>query len=788
MANGFVFGWRVVRPRVGVLSSVALVLLASCGWSPSTGKAGAAAADACAWGAVQLRDVPRSGPVVTGTAMIHEHLMAEHAFSGKWHWGSVDGPENVVMRVCDGDGNTHGGADLVCSALGWLSGSGNGLGFDTCCHSGGLFDCNYKATNGYDPDEWWSRLDWPKWDTQAHPRYWVGDMQRALANGLKLIVAFAVENESLCAKVDTHVTSPKFRSGYHCDHGDSYVSVTRQIQQIKDFAAKYASTFQVVYTPGEARSAIAAGKMAVVIGIEADYTWGNERAPVDYLARLDDYYARGARHVFLTHKLNGPLAGAAYPSEPQVRVLQTLHNCWFLNTGCTGGPYAFGSLCQAGDVTNYYELCDSLAASLMLSSPDGFAAYPGGGVVTQAETNHAGSSYTIRKNALGLTAAGAAVVDAMMRKGMFVDVSHLSEKAVDDVYALSQKNLNYPISATHALARAILPISANAIDERTPTAATAEFALSDATLARIASTEGVLGHFVAPDPTLDYAPSGVANNCRRSDRSLAQSLAYAFDALDRNRAALGGERVGVALAGDFMGQGLGVAPRLGFSDHAQDWCGGDAGEQQANRVGSQPLDPHLSSYAGVDDKEYAQFATRGFGHPGLIRQLFLDLGRLGFPGRYLLPYRDTAAENVIRTWEKATDISAKLGTPMPDTVPPEIASVVASPAILWPPNHKYVPVSIEATATDACSTTSSCAIVSVMSSESVDAHGSGQTAPDWVVTDPGPKASPAALEVQLRAERSGNGTGRTYTIQVSCSDASGNSSSGSATVTVPHDR
>src|SRR5207249_11648609 len=40
---------------------------------------------------VTLREVPLTGPAVSGSAMIHEHLKAEHAFSGKWHWGSVEG-------------------------------------------------------------------------------------------------------------------------------------------------------------------------------------------------------------------------------------------------------------------------------------------------------------------------------------------------------------------------------------------------------------------------------------------------------------------------------------------------------------------------------------------------------------------------------------------------------------------------------------------------------------------------------------------------------------------------
>jgi hypothetical protein len=126
-----------------------------------------------------------------------------------------------------------------------------------------------------------------------------------------------------------------------------------------------------------------------------------------------------------------------------------------------------------------------------------------------------------------------------------------------------------------------------------------------------------------------------------------------------------------------------------------------------------------------------------------------------------------------------------------DTTPPVINSLVADPSTLWrphPPNHKLVPVSITATATDICDTSPKCTIVSVTSNEPVLGPGSGHTDPDWVITDLGPKASPATLGVQLRAERAGGGTGRVYTINVVCSDASGNTTAGNTTVTVVHDQ
>ncbi len=115
-----------------------------------------------------------------------------------------------------------------------------------------------------------------------------------------------------------------------------------------------------------------------------------------------------------------------------------------------------------------------------------------------------------------------------------------------------------------------------------------------------------------------------------------------------------------------------------------------------------------------------------------------------------------------------------------DTTPPTISSVTASPNILWPPNHKMVPVRVSVTVTDACDANiaNKCKIVSVTSNEPVNALGDGNTEPDYQIT--------GNLTLNLRAERSGTGNGRIYTVSVACTDASGNSSTRAVKVTVPH--
>ncbi|MBC8003704.1 MAG: CHRD domain-containing protein [Opitutaceae bacterium] len=116
-----------------------------------------------------------------------------------------------------------------------------------------------------------------------------------------------------------------------------------------------------------------------------------------------------------------------------------------------------------------------------------------------------------------------------------------------------------------------------------------------------------------------------------------------------------------------------------------------------------------------------------------------------------------------------------------DTTAPVITSVSATPNVLWPPNHKMVTVRLRAMVTDACSATT-WRIVSVKSSESQYAIGSGNTYPDWRII--------GNQTVELRAERSGkNKAGRVYTITVRARDAAGNlSDPATVEVTVPHDQ
>jgi len=110
-----------------------------------------------------------------------------------------------------------------------------------------------------------------------------------------------------------------------------------------------------------------------------------------------------------------------------------------------------------------------------------------------------------------------------------------------------------------------------------------------------------------------------------------------------------------------------------------------------------------------------------------------------------------------------------------DTEFPVVSTPTTSPNSLWPPNHQMVDVTVSYTATDNCPGLN--CVLTVASNEPINGLGDGDTAPDWIIVD--------SHHVKLRAERSGKGNGRIYTITTTCTDASGNVTTKTSTVVVP---
>ncbi|MFN0167969.1 MAG: hypothetical protein ACKV22_16210 [Bryobacteraceae bacterium] len=117
-----------------------------------------------------------------------------------------------------------------------------------------------------------------------------------------------------------------------------------------------------------------------------------------------------------------------------------------------------------------------------------------------------------------------------------------------------------------------------------------------------------------------------------------------------------------------------------------------------------------------------------------------------------------------------------------DKTGPQISGLPAPGCTLWPANHKLVQVGV-VTASEIASGLASFSVTAT-SNEPENGLGDGDAAPDIVITGSG--LGPRTI--QLRAERSGTGNGRVYSITATANDVAGNAVVVRATCAVPHDQ
>jgi hypothetical protein len=111
--------------------------------------------------------------------------------------------------------------------------------------------------------------------------------------------------------------------------------------------------------------------------------------------------------------------------------------------------------------------------------------------------------------------------------------------------------------------------------------------------------------------------------------------------------------------------------------------------------------------------------------------------------------------------------------------PPDAGQARPSIATLWPPNHDLIAVNIQGV-TDPDGDPVTIRVTRVMQDEATNDKGDGNMCPD--------ASGVGTAAAQLRAERSGKGNGRVYTIFFEATDGRGGSTLGSVRVSVPHDQ
>lgn len=380
------------------------------------------------------------GPVMLrGFVDLHTHPLSTLGFGGKLIYGGVDvgallpaDPDcnhNVratsMQQALGHDNSTHGGWDLLHNRCG------------DAIRTAVLHQVQTGNNAANEPDDASGAPDfpdWPVWNDITHQKMWVDWIRRAYNGGLRVIVALAVNNKTLG---DMTAGPGDFAT-------DDLSSADREIAETVSFVNRHSDFMEVAYNSADVQRIVNANKLAVVLGVEIDNignlnTLGRPPEPNEISAAIGHLFDGGVRYVFPIHLLDNQFGGTA--------VYQNLMN--FSNRRETGHWW---NLVCAKDSSIGYQF-DPHAFSGLLANA-GAVAKLGPGVDKEFNTLPTYPKCG-QVNSLGLTVQGVAAIKEMMKRGMLIDIDHMSQNAANDAIALAQSvpRGGYPLNSGHNAVR-----------------------------------------------------------------------------------------------------------------------------------------------------------------------------------------------------------------------------------------------------------------------------------------------------------------------------------------------
>ncbi len=569
---------------------------------------------------------PRPLELRPGSADVHHHLFDEEAFGARWRHGTVSGS----LHTCDGTGLSlpaHGRVATLQPVLGDLAACVPALppsllastpsGLVAFGLASGWAPVAFSELIGKEEGTWGDTgvhlkrrspaLGWPRWDVMVHQRGQRDTVFEAHQEGLNLLVVTVGGFTPFCELLPVS-------NNHGCDEMDD---VDRQLARAHQFAAANASWVQIALGPQDAVNIINSGKLAMVLAIETtdlfNTLFTDPAHPPDAAAiqaMVQKYYdpPYDVRAVQLAHETDNGFAGAAL-INPLFEVFQFADN-------------RYGPSCTIdGDCTR---------------TRLGFDVYE--------------DADGVCKNARGLTPEGELLVQALMDKGMLIDLAHLPERGILRTYQLAKQNQYYPLFHSHTKPRELeVTYGGNSQDNHH----VIEHSVPAWVVQKIRRSGGLIGLRIGYLEQRTYAPSGVANTCQGSSRSLAQAYEFARQGL----------KVPIALGTDLNAFTQNTRPR--FTDRSlpgvprQNPNGACAAGFRAEGICEAKAQTNRLGTA---------YDTRGLADTGYTIDVLDDLEAVGLGAAEVAPLRHQSAEAFIRMWLRANDL------PQPRNGPADLAN------------------------------------------------------------------------------------------------------------------
>jgi microsomal dipeptidase-like Zn-dependent dipeptidase len=545
---------------------------------------------------------------------------------------------------------------------------------------------------------------WPKWTSTTHQQTYYVWLERAWRGGLRAATMLAVHNESLCK---TSLKGTRVTSWPIC--ADSMLHIVEQLKAARDFerfiddrsGGTGQGWFRIVTTPQQAREVIRAGKLAVVLGIEVDNLFNCKEAscpadfglpaariaPLTQLAQpttieqaVDVIYDIGVRHIFPVHNFDNGF-GAAATWMDSIGIGQAVsEQRWWETEDCGTGQGDYGFW------------IDNVLFPLMELLGFGIAETPP--IPDYISGLMSCNTRGLRPAENELIPGGQRLIQALMNKGMLIDIDHMSRHSVDETILLTRSTPGSAIEPYPLLAGHVQFFDLHQQVFRDNRGRHERMRTRDQ-LNAIRDGGGMIAAMLKDDVqdtdlkgekyTLAYTPlfgGAIADDCRHSTKTWAQALQYAVDVMDGP----------VAMGSDFNGAAGHVGPRFG-----SDACGG-WGEPNGQERLQQEIAQNRVTYPfslpgfGTFDNQVTGFKTfdynvDGLAHVGLLPDMVADLQNIGLNQHYM-DQVFCSAEAYIRVWERAEAIAG--GQPLPDPGRPWLCNITddtppASAVSLTPP-------------------------------------------------------------------------------------------------------
>ncbi len=378
-----------------------------------------------------------TAPKLFGFVDMHTHPVAQLAFGGQLFYGENDGDPRYALGSCNCVHNFIADPTEYCNPMNLYR---NQM-VDKIDHENNIIPAHLKKEEGFP-----AFRNWPKYNSLLHQQMWIDWIKRAKEGGLRIMVALAVNNQTIADAAEVGGAI------------DDLSSMNKQLIRMKELFGGHADFLEIAYTSADLRRIVNSGKLAVILGIEMDNI-GNFCNPidkknvffnpnptdVDIRYEIDRLFTLGVRYIFPIHITNNVFGGTAF-YENKFNIANKY------NTGNTFLPEVVSS-----DEGIEFKL-QSPFTSLRQDFLGGVFMGITGPVLPPSIMPDVPSNYPMyvplppmgqgNRNSIGLTIKGEMAIRYMMQKGMIIDIDHMSEKSATEVLDMAA-SFNYPVNSGH---------------------------------------------------------------------------------------------------------------------------------------------------------------------------------------------------------------------------------------------------------------------------------------------------------------------------------------------------